>query len=424
LTDLPNRRAFFADLENTVELARRGDARLALGIIDLDGFKPVNDLYGHPFGDKLLIEVGQRLSDLCRAQGVYVARLGGDEFALIISNVESDEAILAFGQSLCDALRTPFQLPEASVQIAGSIGFAVYPQLAQTPVELFERADYALYDGKRGDRRGRATLFSAEHVAAISRDARIEQALKMADLEQELTVFFQPIVDTVNARTVGFEALARWSSPTLGKVPPGQFIPVAERAGIVGKLTRPLLTKALAAAVTWPADLRLSFNLSAYDLSSAENVLAIIGIIEGSGFSASRLDLEITETAFGHDFEQVRKAANMLKYLGCGISLDDFGTGYSSLSRLHALPLTKIKIDRSFVVDLQRNTAGAKIVKSLLALSRDMGLDCIVEGIETEEEMAAVRKLGGMIVQGYFYSPPVAASELDRFFTTELRRVS
>ena len=424
LTDLPNRRAFFSDLENAVNEARANNTKLALGIIDLDGFKPVNDLYGHPFGDKLLREVSRRLSDLCRAEGSYIARLGGDEFALIIPNVDKDDAILATGQSLCEALRTPFELPEAPVQIAGTIGFAVYPQLAQSPVELFERADYALYDGKRGDRRGRATLFSAEHVAAISRDARIEQALKMADLDKELEVVFQPIVDVYASKTIGFEALARWMSPTLGKVPPGQFIPVAERAGIIGKLTRPLLTKALAAAKTWPVDFRLSFNLSAYDLSSPEAVFGIIGVIKNSGFEACRLDLEITETAFGHDFDQVRKAAHLLKHLGCGISLDDFGTGYSSLSRLHALPLTKIKIDRSFVVDLHNNPASAKIVRSLLALSRDMGLDCIVEGIETEHEMEALRKLGGAMVQGYFYSPPVGEAEVERFFEGGLRQVN
>ena len=416
LTDLPNRRAFFSELENRVKAAAENGSRLALGVIDLDGFKPVNDLHGHPFGDKLLAEVSRRLALLCDRNGSYIARLGGDEFALIVPDVESDDALLLIGEALCDALRAPFELAEAQVQIAGSIGFAVYPELAKTPVELFEHADYALYDGKRGDRRGQPTLFSTQHVAAIHRDARIEQALKMADLDAELEVVFQPIVEVASAKTVAFEALARWTSPALGKVSPGEFIPVAERAGIINRLTRPLLTKALATAASWPADVRLSFNLSAYDLSSPESVLAIIRIIESSDFDPSRLDLEITETAFGHDFEQVRKAVDMLKYLGCGISLDDFGTGYSSLSRLHALPLTKIKIDRSFVIDLHRNQAGAKIVKSLLALSRDMGLDCVVEGVETEAEMMALRKLGGTMVQGYFYSPPVAETELDRFF--------
>ncbi|MFT4099427.1 MAG: EAL domain-containing protein [Burkholderiaceae bacterium] len=415
LTNLPNRRAFFAELESAVEASTTIGSRLALGVIDLDGFKPVNDLYGHPFGDKLLIEVGERLASLCRRDGIYIARLGGDEFALIVHNVDREDELLRIGAVLCDALRAPFELAEAHVQIAGSIGFAVYPDLAKSPAELFEHADYALFDGKRGDRRGQPTLFSKQHVDAIHLDARIEQALKLADIEAEFEVVFQPIVGVADATTLAFEALARWTSPTLGKVSPGQFIPVAERAGIIGRLTQPLLKKALAAAASWPAEIRLSFNLSAYDLSSPDGMLAIIRIIEGSGLDPSRLDLEITETAFGHDFEQVQKAANMLQRLGCGISLDDFGTGYSSLSRLHALPLTKIKIDRSFVVGLHRNQTSAKIVKSLLALSRDMGLDCVVEGVETEDEMMALRRLGGTMVQGYFYSPPVAETELVRF---------
>lgn len=415
LTNLPNRRAFFAELESAVVASTQIGSRLALGVIDLDGFKPVNDLYGHPFGDKLLIEVGERLASLCRRDGIYIARLGGDEFALIVQQFYGDDELLRIGTALCDALRAPFELAEAHVQIAGSIGFAVYPDLAKSPVELFEHADYALFDGKRGDHRGQPTLFSKQHVEAIHRDARIEQALKLADIEAEFEVVFQPIVGVDEATTLAFEALARWTSPTLGKISPGQFIPIAERAGIIGRLTQPLLKKALAAAASWPAEIRLSFNLSAYDLSSPEGMLAIIRIIEGSGFDPSRLDLEITETAFGHDFELVQKAANMLQHLGCGISLDDFGTGYSSLSRLHALPLTKIKIDRSFVVGLHRNQTSAKIVKSLLALSRDMGLDCVVEGVETDDEMAALRRLGGTMVQGYFYSPPVAQAELARF---------
>lgn len=219
------------------------------------------------------------------------------------------------------------------------------------------------------------------------------------------SVVFQPIVDIRSQTAIGFEALARWSSPLLGNVSPAQFIPVAERAGIIGTLTRPMLRKALAAAAQWSADLRLSFSLSAYDLNSAEGTLGIVSIVEASCFDAGRLDLEITETAFAHDFAQVQRSIEMLRLLGCGISLDDFGTGYSSLSRLHSLPLTKIKIDRSFVTDLHNSPTSLKIVKSLLALSRDMGLDCVIEGVETQEEMAALRKLGGTDGPGLLLLP-------------------
>ena len=412
LTELPNRRAFFAHLDKVFAAARSNGGRLALGVIDLDGFKPVNDLYGHVTGDRLLIEVASRLSSVEVAQGSYfVARLGGDEFAYVIENPGDDQALLVQAEQIASWLRTPFSMSDTTVQVGGSIGVAVYPELAGSSAQLYERADYALYHGKSA-KRGTAVLFSAEHEMRISNDSRIEHALKLADFDRELAVFFQPIVDIRSQTTIGFEALARWTSPTLGPLSPAQFIPVAERAGIIGSLTRALLRKALAAAASWSPELRLSFNLSAYDLSSPEGVLAIVALIESSDFNPRRIDLEITETAFTHDFEQVEKSVDILRLLGCGISLDDFGTGYSSLSRLHALPLTKIKIDRSFVTDLHKNPASRKIVKSLLALSRDMDLDCVVEGVETEAEMDALRALGGKMVQGYYYSAPMAADQV------------
>ena len=406
LTDLPNRRAFFGHLDAVFARSRADGTRMALGIIDLDGFKPVNDLYGHAAGDKLLVAVAERLSTHYADGEVFMARLGGDEFAYVVADAPDDDALVVQGEGMVELLRAPFMLPEATVQISGSLGIAVYPEMADSADHLFERADYALYHGKSA-RRGSAVLFSAEHEARINRDFRIEQALKRADFEEELSVAFQPIVDIRTQTTLGFEALARWASPTLGQVSPGQFIPVAERAGIIGALTRPLLRKALATAAHWPEGMRLSFNLSAYDLNSAEGALAIVAIVESGAFDPRLLDLEITETAFTHDFAQVQRSIEMLRLLGCGISLDDFGTGYSSLARLHALPLTKIKIDRSFVTGLHKSPASFKIVKSLLALSRDMGLDCVIEGVETGEEMAALRKLGGLMVQGYFYSAPI-----------------
>ena len=214
-------------------------------------------------------------------------------------------------------------------------------------------------------------------------------------------------------KVIAFEALARWNSPSLGNVSPGQFVPVAERAGIINRLTRVLLEKALAATARWPDDIRLSFNLSNHDISSPEGVIRIIGIILKSGVDPSRIDFEITETAIMRDFEQAQLSDHhACKTFGCGISLDDFGTGYSSLSQLHALPLTKIKIDRSFVTQLHERPASYKIVKSLIALSRDMGLGCVIEGVETSEELAALLHLGGFEIQGYYYSRPLPESEV------------
>ncbi|MEM5471262.1 EAL domain-containing protein [Hoeflea sp. AS60] len=411
LTDLPNRRQFFAHLE--AAFSESEGKRLAVGVIDLDGFKPVNDLYGHAVGDSLLFEVGKRLSALVDSN-TYISRLGGDEFALTVTDCPDDPTLLLLGEQICTALRTPFVLTEATVQISGSIGFSVYPQLAGDVHQLYERADYALYQGKRNNR-GHAVLFTNEHVSAIEESQQLEQVLSKADLEAELSVVFQPIIDIRCEDNVSFEALARWNSPVLGNVSPDRFIPVAERLGLISDLTCAVLKKALAAACRWPDGVRLSFNLSTHDISSSDGVANIFGIILSSGIDPSRVDLEITETAMMYDFSQAKASIEIFKMLGCGIALDDFGTGYSSLSQLHALPLTKIKIDRSFVSGLDKNPASYKIVKSLLALSSDMGLGCVIEGVETREELDAVRKLGGVLVQGYYYSRPVAETEIARF---------
>ena len=415
LTGLPNRRAFFSALDQALVIAKTHPRLLAVGIIDLDGFKPVNDLHGHPVGDRLLADVARRLSEVVSGD-MCLSRLGGDEFALLIPDLSDDAEVTSFGQRICDALRTPFQIGDAKVQIAGTVGFAIYPAMATDATDLFEFADYALYYAKR-HRRSSAVLFSADHKAAIMSDATIEQALQLADLEAELAVVYQPIVDMDSRCPVGFEALARWTSPTLGCIAPATFIPVAERAGIIGRVTESLLRKALREASEWPAELRLSFNLSADDLISDDGIASIVNIVSRSGFSPQRLDFEITETAFIQEFAfyKVHEAVITLRKMGCGVSLDDFGTGYSSLSYLHALPLTKIKIDRSFVTGIHQNPSSYKIVKSLFALSRDMGLDCIVEGVETEDELAMLRSLGKALVQGYICSRPMPSSSIKGF---------
>lgn len=417
LTRLPNRRQFFAHLDREFQRARAENRRLAVGVMDLDGFKPVNDLYGHATGDALLVEAGNRLREVCGKQ-LHLARIGGDEFAVVVADVVDDEELLMAGRRMCDVLRIPFFLAGATVQVSASIGFAIYPDLADNASALFERADYALFRSKR-KLRGQATLFSKEDAAEIHGGAEIEQALHAADLERELIVLFQPIIELRTNKTVAFEALARWQSPLVGDVSPAVFIPLAERMGVVNKLTRVLLQKALAAATRWPDDVSLSFNLSAKDIGTSEGVMRLIATILASGFDPRRLDLEITETAIVQDFEQAHEAIDTLKALGCGICLDDFGTGYSSLTQLHSLPLTKLKVDRSFVTGLHLKPASHKIVKSLLALTRDMGLGCVVEGVETDQELDALRALGCTLVQGYRFSKPLAGSAVPGFLSQE-----
>ncbi|ALU87757.1 GGDEF domain/EAL domain signal transduction protein [Herbaspirillum rubrisubalbicans M1] len=411
LTQIPNRRKFFAQLDQICSRATANGQRFAVAILDLDGFKAVNDLYGHTHGDQLLVEVGQRLSALCGEEYLHLARLGGDEFAIIIDAGQSDDVLQQFGARICDALRRPFVLYKATVQIAASVGVATFPDMAVDASSLYEHADYALYQGKR-ERRGTVTLFSAQDKAQIQRNANVEQALRRADFERELSVVFQPIVRLDDCQPVAFEALARWHSATKGVVAPMEFIPAAERMGIINQLSVTLLKKALQAAATWPPDMRLSFNLSANDINTSEGMSEIVKVITGSGFCASRLDLEITETAVLQDLGKSRQLVTSLRQLGCGITLDDFGTGYASLSHLHALPLTRIKIDKSFVADIEHDAVSHKIIKSLLALSHDMQLACVVEGVETPQHLQSLRELGAVYGQGYLFSVPLAADQV------------
>lgn len=415
LTGLNNRRRFFSWIDELFADARARGQCLAVGIVDLDDFKSVNDLYGHVVGDALLVEVGRRLKELA-GESICVSRLGGDEFALIFRNCGDSVRLLKQGEAFCAALRQPIVLSAVTVRMSASMGLAIFPDSAENAHELYERADYALYSGKRA-RRGHVTLFTNEHVMQIAQTTRVEQVLRDADLAREISVVFQPIVDIRTRRVVAMEALARWASPVLGDMSPAVFIPVAERAGLVSTLTRILLEKALAAASRWPDTMGLSFNLSTHDISSTEGVMRIVGILSASGFDPRRIDFEITETATMYDFDQAKASVETLRQMGCGIALDDFGTGFSSLSQIHALPLTKIKIDRSFVSDIDKTPASRKIVKSLLALSLDMELDCIIEGVETKEELATLEKIGGRLVQGFYFSAPVSETEVEKFLS-------
>ena len=419
LTDLPNRRLFFTKLEEALASASSAGLRFVVGLVDLDGFKAVNDVYGHTTGDRLLVEAGRRMLLACD-ESVFLARLGGDEFGVIVDAAWDDAAIIAFGARLCAVLDAPFNLPGVIAQVSGSIGFATYPEAGAGVEQLFERADYALYHAKQ-HARGRPIIFSTEQETKIRHFSNVEQSLRHADLESELALHFQPIFDVERGAVVMFEALARWDSPRLGRVPPDVFIRVAERSDLINRLTQTLLRKALAAALTWPSAVRLSFNLSVRDLISDDALMAIIGIIQNSGVAAGRIDLEVTETALMRDLDQSSKALRMLKALGIGISLDDFGTGYSSLSYVHRLPIDKIKIDRSFIGDIATDQSCRAIVKTMLDMCRNLELTCIIEGMETPEQAGILRGLGCTVMQGYLFGKPMPAQEVQGFLNASNR---
>jgi diguanylate cyclase (GGDEF)-like protein len=413
LTDLPNRRQFFTRLHELVQRASCDNTRFVIGLIDLDGFKSVNDVFGHTAGDRLLIEAGRRMQDIC-GETIFLARLGGDEFGVIVDADIDAPAIHAFGNRICSALDTPFTLPYIIAQVSGSAGFATFPDAGSTVELLFERADYALYYAKQ-HLRGRPMIFSREQETEIRQFGNVEQCLRNADLESEMSLHFQPIFDVEHGKPVGFEALARWENSKLGRVPPDIFVRVAERTDLISKLTQTLLRKALACATTWPSDIGISFNLSVRDLASDEAILAIMTIIENSGVAPKRIDLEVTETALMRDFDQSSKSLRMLKALGVGISLDDFGTGYSSLSYVHRLPIDKIKIDRSFIQEVETQASCRAIIKTVIDLCRNLKLTCVAEGMEADGQACILRSLGCTMMQGYLFGVPMPAREVMDF---------
>ena len=416
LTNLPNRRQFLFALKEDLEQAQRDGQHLVIGLLNLDGFKTVNDLHGHTVGDSVLVEVGRRLCALC-GKNTLIARLSGDKFGIIVDDYMSEADIQALGVRICATLRTPFVLGGTVVETSCSIGFAAFPQAASKANLLFERARYALSHAKQ-HRRGRATIFSIEHETEILHFASLQDWLRHADLQSEMSLHFQPIVDAERGKTVAFEALARWVSPTLGRVAPDVFIKVAERSDLIHELTVTLLRRALAEAKTWPDEIRVSFNLSARDVASREAIVNIAAIIENSGVSPGRIDMEVTETAMFQDFEQANLSLRTLKALGVRISLDDFGAGYSSLSHVRRFPINKIKIDRSFVKEVETEPDCRAIVKSVIDMCRNMNLGCIVEGMETETQVRILRGLGCKMMQGYFFGKPMPAAEVLDFLAS------
>ncbi|MBR1088502.1 EAL domain-containing protein [Bradyrhizobium manausense] len=425
LTELPNRRRFFAELTNAFADAERRHVRVAVGIIDLDGFKPINDNYGHSVGDRVLIEAGRRIREVCEGFGpqrVEFARLGGDEFGLVVCGDPEETDLARLGERIGEQVKLPYQLDTAHTALSCSIGFALYPDSATTSEALYECADYSLYHAKR-NKRGRTVIFSSEHEAEIRSRGVIENLLRTSDFGAEMQLVFQPIVDATSEYTAGFETLARWNSPRLGWVSPADFIPAAERIGLIRPLTQVLLARALATARTWPDHIRLSFNLSAHDVCAAEGLLPLITIIEKSGLPPHRIDFEITETAVTFDFVRAQQSIATLKAIGCGISLDDFGTGYSSLSHVHRLPLDKIKVDRSFVADINENPVSHKIIKSLAGLCDDMEIACVVEGVETRAQLDTLRRLGCDFIQGYYFAKPMPGAAIDEYLAEERERL-
>ena len=406
LTGLPNRRCFFSKIEEMLKQRQLNKAPFVIGVLDLDGFKQINDLFGHPAGDKLLADTSQRLSDLLN-EGIFLARLGGDEFGIIIEGPGQEKQVLDIGNQICAALKTPYNLREGTAQISGTIGFANFPQAGQTAKTLFERADYALCYSKQ-NAKGTVTMFSSEHETIIREVSFIAHLLRESNLDQELSMVYQPVINAQTQEVIGFEALARWKSSVLGNVSPNVFIRSAEQNGMISQLTHILLEKTLKTANQWPKDVQVSFNLSIFDLCSHESTLKLMSIINQSDLSPKRITFEITETAIMQDYDRALEGLHLLRNLGCKIALDDFGTGFSSLSYLHRLPIDRVKLDRSFIEDIEQSHATQNIIHAMAQLCANLELECIVEGVENQQQLDILNDMDLHFIQGFYYSKPLS----------------
>jgi len=404
LTDLPNRRSFNRQLNAMLARARSEGRDIAVARLDVDSFKAVNEIFGHATGDRVLAEIAERILGM-RSATTFVARIGGDQFGLIIEGPFGGQRLPLCGERMCAAMREPFEFPGTNLHASVSMGFALSRQ-DDTPEALYDRADYASSVAKR-DHRGAAVVFDERHANEISKVRSMEHALHTADLDAEIYILFQPQFDIAFNRTSGYEVLARWRSPTLGEVSPGEFIPMAERSGMISKITQTVLKKALAVIDELPVPMRLSVNLSAHDIGSTTAIEGIAALVGEAG-TPCRIDFEITETSIMRDLQQASAALVSLLALGSRIALDDFGTGHSSLTYIQNLPLDRIKVDRSFVAEVTSNPTSRAIIKTTVDLCRNLGITCVFEGIETEEQLEALLGLGGTVMQGYLFGRPMS----------------
>ena len=409
LTRLPNRLLFHERLAWAPAEARREGGHTALLMLDLDRFKPVNDLHGHAAGDRLLVMVADRLRETVRETDT-VARLGGDEFA-VVAHVADPDLAQNIAQRIITSISKPFSFMDLNVQIGCSIGIALNPPDEADAEILVQRADTALYRAK-SEGRNRYRFFEQGMDDSARRRAETEVELRQAILLDQVKPKFQPIVALAGARIVGFEMLARWDHPTLGPIQPSVFVPLAESLGLIGQLCENLTRRACLAAVTWPEDMFVTVNVSPLQLQDRTLPGLMRSILADTGLSPRRLEIELTESALITDFNLAHEILMDLKSTGIRLILDDFGTGYSSLRHLQSLPLDKIKIDRDFVSTMTSISANRKIVAGVIGLGHSLGLPIVAEGIEDAEAAAALNLLGCDLGQGWLYGHAATADEV------------
>jgi diguanylate cyclase (GGDEF)-like protein len=416
LTQLPNRTLFQERLTQALATTRR-QAGCAVLLLDLDGFKPVNDALGHPLGDALLKSVAARMQSTIRDVDT-VARLGGDEFAIIQVGVASPDQVAALAERAIAAVDQPFDIDGHRIFVGASIGIALAPSDGTTCDTLLRNADIALYLAK-AEGRGTYRLFEPEMDARVQGRRALEFDLRDAMADGAFDLEYQPVVESHTGKALGFEALIRWNHPVRGMIGPADFIPIAEDTGLIVPIGKWVLRQACMAATAWPDDIGVAVNLSAVQFRGGHLLGAVEAALAESGLAPSRLELEITESVLLQKSDDRLATLHRLRALGVRIALDDFGTGYSSLSYLRSFPFDKIKIDRSFIADLATNLESLVIVRTIIGLAIGLGMAVTAEGVETTEQMAVLREEGCAQMQGDLFSRPLTAHRaLDWLRTT------
>ena len=407
LTGLPNRRAFFDMLNERSAQSAEGKVSWLISL-DLDGFKMVNDVYGHIVGDELLKEVTRRMQKFC-GSSAKVCRIGGDEFNVILDEVVSETECYSWAKHLLKKIAEPYDVEGRLIQLSASIGCTELKP-CENSTSLVRNADYALLHAKKHGK-NRAVVFTQEHEENAKKRFEVEDALRSADFNAEIQVLFQPQVELGQDKVIRAETLARWDCPQLGWVEPDRFISIAEESGLISKITLAVLTKAIAALRSWENPVPLAINLSGHDLLSNQVMDEILALLDKSDLSPSLLEFEVTETAMMADTEKACANLNRLSELGYSVALDDFGTGYSNFNYLRELPIDKLKVDRSFVEDIG-NPMTEKILHSLAVTAQALGVDCLLEGVEDEVQLVMAKRVGVQSVQGYFFGKPMEGVEL------------
>jgi diguanylate cyclase (GGDEF)-like protein len=413
LTGLANRRMLNERLERAGLLSARTGARVALMLLDVDRFKEVNDTLGHDHGDLLLCQVAERLSGSVRDMDT-VARLGGDEFAILLPVVGSVEDAEQAARRLLQQFEKPFELQDLALHVDASIGIAVLPDHAEDHGTMLQRADVAMYVAKAAHI-GMATYSTEEDAHNTQRLVLLGDLRRALDSEEELEVYFQPKVNLRSGEVVGLEALLRWHHPVHGTIAPDDFIPLAERTGLIHPLTRRVLSLAVEQLAVWDREGReipVAVNLSARNLNEPRLVDFIADLLDRNGVHPVLLELEVTESAVIDDPAGAHAMLNRLSALGLQISVDDFGVGYTSMAQLETMPLRALKIDRSFVWRMLEDPGGAVLVKAIIDLAHEFNLLVVAEGVEQEPMLAELRRLGCDVAQGFHWSEPVPADEI------------